>query len=99
MMSGKVKNKHHGNIPKDAIYIGRGSKYGNPFIIGKDGDRSDVIRKYEVYLNELLDSNNITVHELADMYGFDLVCYCKPLPCHGDILLTYINVAYRLLYH
>ena len=32
------------------VYIGRGSKWGNPFVIGKDGTREEVINKYEEYL-------------------------------------------------
>jgi hypothetical protein len=36
------------NYPKkDYVYIGRGSPLGNPYIIGKDGDRAEVIKKYE----------------------------------------------------
>lgn len=33
-----VLNKHKHGIPKGAIYIGRGSKWGNPFVMGKDGN-------------------------------------------------------------
>lgn len=65
------------------VYIGRGSKWGNPFRIGVHGDRIEVIRKYEdwIYGNqELLDS----LHELR---GKRLGCYCAPKPCHGDILV------------
>lgn len=98
-MAGKVKNKKHGKIPLDAIYIGRGSKYGNPYIIGKHGTREDVIEKYTIYLDNQIDIGNITITELADMHGYDLVCFCKPLPCHGDILLRYINTSYKLVYH
>jgi hypothetical protein len=38
------------------IYIGRGTKYGNPFKIGRDGTREEVIQKYEEYIrsNETL---------------------------------------------
>lgn len=39
----KVLNKHHAGIPAGAVYIGRGSKWGNPFRIGHDGDRATVI--------------------------------------------------------
>lgn len=99
MTKGKVRNKSHGKIPIDSIYIGRGSKYGNPFKIGIDGTRPEVIEKYEIHLNGLLDRGIITVQELADMYGFDLVCFCKPLPCHGDILMKYIETAYKIIYH
>ncbi len=64
------------------VYIGRGSKWGNPFIIGTDGSRDEVIAKYENYIMnkpELLAD----IHELK---GKVLGCYCKPKTCHGDIL-------------
>ena len=80
----KVVNKY--KQPYD-IYIGRGSKWGNPFIIGQDGNREEVINKYENYLlnnPELLNS----LHELK---GKTLGCFCKPKPCHGDVLIKYIR--------
>src|SRR5579871_4104710 len=46
----KVLNKHQAGIPAGAIYIGRGSRWGNPFRIGQDGDRATVIVKYERWL-------------------------------------------------
>lgn len=64
------------------VYIGRPSKWGNPFAIGRDGDRDEVIRKYREYILNtpaLLSS----LHELA---GKVLGCWCSPLPCHGDVL-------------
>ena len=64
------------------IYIGRGSKWGNPFIIGRDGDRATVIREYEKWLMtqaELLAA-------LPELRGKTLACFCAPLPCHGDVL-------------
>lgn len=42
----RVLNKHHAGIPADAVYIGRGSKWGNPFRLGRDGDRATVIAKH-----------------------------------------------------
>lgn len=73
--------------PKDAVYIGRPSKWGNPFVIGRDGNRQEVIEKYKEYIlsnRKLLDS----LHELR---GKDLVCWCYPLECHGDVLLELAN--------
>lgn len=42
----RVLNKHHGPLPSGAVYIGRPSRWGNPFIIGRHGDRAAVIAKY-----------------------------------------------------
>jgi len=69
------------------IYIGRGSKWGNPFVIGRDGTREEVIRKYEQYL-----TNNIELmNDLHELKGRVLGCWCSPLPCHGDILSKYAS--------
>ena len=38
--------RNHRNAPAGAVFIGRGSKYGNPFVIGPDGTREEVIRKF-----------------------------------------------------
>lgn len=64
------------------VYIGRPSKWGNPFVIGKDGWRDEVIAKYKAWIlcqPELLSQ----LHELK---GKVLGCYCKPKACHGDVL-------------
>ncbi len=65
------------------VYIGRPSKWGNPFIIGKDGDRKEVINKYKIWIlkqRSLLDS----LPELKDKI---LGCWCAPKKCHGDVLV------------
>ena len=46
----RVLNKHHAGVPRGAVYIGRGSKWGNPFRIGPDGNRLAVIAQYERWL-------------------------------------------------
>ena len=76
------------------VYIGRAnkklglpeSKWHNPFHIGKDGTREEVIWKYIEYLESSGLLNDI--HELKDKV---LGCYCKPNACHGDILAYYAN--------
>jgi len=64
------------------IYIGRPSIWGNPFTIGKDGSRQEVIDKYRAYVM----SNKILLSKLHELKDKTLGCWCKPLPCHGDIL-------------
>jgi hypothetical protein len=64
------------------VYVGRPSKWGNPFMIGKDGSRDEVIAKYEAWLHaqpELLAA-------LPELRGKVLGCWCSPQHCHGDVL-------------
>ena len=82
-----VLNKRY-EMPKGAIYIGRPSKWGNPYIIGKDGTRDEVIAKYKLHL--LMSG---LVNEVEELKGKDLVCWCAPEPCHGDILLELANAT------
>ena len=71
------------------VYIGRGSKWGNPYTIGRDGNREEVIIKYERYMvmrrNDLLNS-------LEELKGKRLGCWCAPKACHGDVLIKLIEV-------
>lgn len=69
------------------VYIGRPSKWGNPFEIGKDGTRQEVIEKYEQYLL----NNPKLMNDLSELKGKVLACWCSPKPCHGDILIKYAN--------
>lgn len=64
------------------VYIGRGSKWGNPFVIGKDGSRADVIAKYCDYIAKRPDLLG-AMHELR---GKVIACWCAPQACHGDVL-------------
>jgi len=82
-----VLNKHHAGVPAGAIYIGRGSKWGNPFRIGQDGDRAAVIAKHERWL---ADQHHL-LRALDELRGHDLVCFCAPKACHGDLLLRLAN--------
>jgi len=87
----KVLNKHHlpgGVIPPGAVYIGRGSPWGNPFRVGKDYARGDAITAYEALITSHPEIIEDIKRELKDK---DLVCFCKPRACHGDILLRIAN--------
>lgn len=86
----KVHNKYHNTAPKDAVYIGRGSVYGNPYVIGKHGTREEVIAKYLKDLEDCL-GDPATQEALLALDGKDLVCFCAPLPCHGDVLIQAVK--------
>lgn len=83
----KVYNKHHKNAPKEAVYIGRPSYYGNPFTVEQYG-RDRAIAMFE---ERLLTSPKAIATVKKELRGKDLVCWCKPAPCHGDILLKIAN--------
>ena len=69
------------------VYIGRGSKWGNPYVIGADGSREEVIEKYRAYLYSEIQSGNVTRYDLIQLSGKKLGCFCKPQACHGDIIV------------
>jgi len=65
------------------VYIGRPSKWGNPFKIGKDGSREEVIQKYRQWI---LDNPTLIAQLATELKGKTLGCWCKPNTCHGDVL-------------
>lgn len=81
----KVLNKKTDFIPEDAVYIGRGSPYGNPYVIGIDGTRAEVCDRFE---REILP--NLDIEPLRDK---DLVCFCKPKRCHGDSIMIALETS------
>jgi hypothetical protein len=72
-----------GKSAPGAIYVGRPSPWGNPFSIGRDGDRDAVISKYVAWLHGKPDLVARARRELA---GHDLICWCAPQACHAEIL-------------
>lgn len=65
------------------IYIGRPSRWGNPYKIGPDGDRDTVIEKYKQHVR----SSRILMRHLPELVGKTLGCWCYPKRCHGEALI------------
>lgn len=84
----RLYNKHRADVPAGAVYIGRGGPYGNPFVIGRDGDRDQVIALYTEWIRTQPD---LLARVRRELRGKDLVCFCAPCPCHGDVLLKLAN--------
>jgi hypothetical protein len=92
----KVYNKRHKDVPKDAIYVGRPTKWGNPFthLVNrglaevKVGTREEAVSSYKDYL---LSHQNLINDVKLELRGKDLVCWCAPKPCHADVLLEIAN--------
>lgn len=64
------------------VYIGRPSKWGNPFVVGRDGTREEVVEKYRAWIV----TQPHLMRALPELRGKRLACYCAPLSCHGDVL-------------
>lgn len=78
---------HHGKrVPDGAVNIMRGTIFGNPFIMGKHGDRDAVVAQYRVWLHERIQKEPAFAAEVKALHGRDLCCCCAPKSCHGHVL-------------
>ena len=77
------------------VYIGRGSIWGNPFVMenNSDAERQRVIDAYRVHFIKQMASGVITVDMLKQLYGKRLGCFCAPKPCHGDVIAAAVREA------
>lgn len=66
--------------PENAVFCGRGSRYGNPFVIGVQ-DR----------VCDLFEERVLPTLDVSNLRGRDLLCYCKPRRCHCDSILRKAN--------
>lgn len=91
-------------IPPGAVYIGRAnprlglpqSPFANPFVVRGVRDtaaRAEVIEKYRKWLWDKIRSEHFTLDDLVAMDGKNLVCYCAPMACHGDVLQKAVKWA------
>jgi hypothetical protein len=92
-----VHSKYYGKANKalldDSFYIycGRPSRFGNPYVVGIDGTRKEVIKKFrdnpesKMLIKRLFKS----IREL-EQENILLGCYCSPLPCHCDVIKEWL---------
>jgi hypothetical protein len=90
-----VLNKKTDVIPEGAVYIGRGSPWGNPFSHNPRSKaetivatREEAIAAFEAWF---LAQPELVAAAKEKLRGKTLVCFCKPLACHGDFLLRIAN--------
>lgn len=87
------------NVKKEDcdVYIGRAmpgfvaSPFCNIYRSGKDGTRTEVIAAYRAYIQERLDKEPWLRAELEKLRGKRIGCWCKPLACHGDVLVELLD--------
>ena len=71
------------------VYIGRRSKWGNPCVLGRDGDRAAVVAAYRQYVAQ----QPALQADLAELAGRVLECFCSPQLCHGEVLLEWLETC------
>lgn len=75
-------------MPEGAVYVGRGSKWGNPFPV-PGYSREESLRRFTLMTTSL---QNLSPGHYAELRGKDLACWCPvDKPCHADVLLEIAN--------
>lgn len=90
-----LHNKYHKTAPPDAVYIGRPTVWGNPY-----SHRQDTLALFRVkttaeaiecYRWMLTNDPDLVAKARRELKGKDLVCFCSPQPCHGEVLMQVAN--------
>lgn len=86
------------NIRTDSydVYIGRAGHgqdgyFGNPFKLKPGMDRGSTLNSYSAYFHNRLTSDPEFRRRVQELKGKTLGCFCKPHPCHGDIIKDYLD--------
>ena len=87
----KVKRQKGWRLPEDAVFVGRPTKWGNPYRLGKEADsREEVVAMYRAMLASLPPAELSAL--LTPLKGRNLACWCpEDGPCHADVLLELAN--------
>ena len=82
-----VNLKHEPDaVANGAVRIDRRTRWGNKFVIGRDGNRHEVIARYRADLWRRIRAGEIALADLAALNSRTLACHCHPKPCHGLVL-------------
>lgn len=89
-MTRQILNRHHA-VPGNWVYVGRGSFLGNPFRIGKDGTREEVIEKYREWFAKQWEKASFRKKVNEYVGDKDLMCYCAPEACHAEVIREFVD--------
>lgn len=88
-----------------AVNVGRPSRFGNPFVVGRDGTRAECVELYrwlasgalcltckvEISAQRRARSHVVLALKIGELRGLNLACWCRAAPCHADVLLELAN--------
>lgn len=73
-------------MPENTVYVGRGSKWGNPFPVNEDREPEEAVNAYEWWIRE--QGGHKLLADIAELCGKNLACWCPlDMPCHAEVLL------------
>jgi len=70
--------------------IDRTSIFGNPYHLGRDGDRATVLEKYRAYFLQRIVNDPEFRRRVLELRGKRLGCHCAPKPCHGMVIVEWL---------
>lgn len=86
------------NIRKEScdVYIGRAGHgkdgyFGNPFRLDAEMARGGTLESYRKYFYHRLSTDEEFRGRIGELRGKTLGCFCKPNPCHGDVIKEYLD--------
>jgi hypothetical protein len=78
---------------KDYILCDRRTMFGNPFKIGMDGNRAEVIEKHMHYFFGRIRMDCVFREAVAGLKDHKLGCWCEPLPCHCHTIKWWLDAG------
>ena len=84
-----IVNMHHTSV-YDAK-IDRTTVFGNPYFVGRDGDREEVLAKYRRYFLQRIENDLAFRTEVLNLRNCILACWCSPQRCHGEVIVEWLN--------
>lgn len=98
----KVVNLRNDDVDIWTRYVGRPTKFGNPFIVGANGTRDVVIKRYTEWFDATIRLDPVfrrefetLIRDVKDRKITKLACWCAPKACHADVIRTKILTAIK----
>ena len=89
-----IKSKHQYDVycgRKNSYYKLEESIFHNPFVIGKDGTREEVIHKFKNYFYKRINDDEDFNYKLWRLKDKTLACWCIPLSCHCNVIADFLD--------
>lgn len=95
-MNPRILNRHDTGdvLPPGAVYVGRPSRWGNPFTLQSHGTRAAAIEAHRVWLP---DQRGLLADIRQELRGHALVCWCAPKACHAETLMLAANAPRKVI--